>query len=55
MKKILLGIYLAVMAVFCLLFDGDLLYVAIGLALISVLVVLNGFTEKAENRHNQNE
>ena len=51
-RKILLGIYLAVMAVFCVQLGGKLLYVALVLALASILCVLNGFTEKEEKETN---
>ena len=44
MKKILLGIYLAVLAVFCLVLD--MVYPALGLGFVSLILVMNGWYEK---------
>ena len=59
MKQMLLGIYLAVLAVFVLLlafFEVLPVYVAWAsflLALLSVLCFLNGYTEKDKTTENQ--
>jgi len=55
MKKILLGIYLAVLAVFCLVLGYDLVYIALGLGFVSLILVMNGWCEKEENTGKNNE